>query len=201
MLVSGRSLSGKTTTAVRAINLLNRKWKWDYIYLICPTADQPTYDPIRDKITRVYKHADEEVMATIYKKCEKANKDKEKCLLILDDVAGEENTNRGRKGSLANLSNNARWIGLSMVIITQSMPSITPSFRDNAEAVMFFRTLKKAERQYLLDERNPFHDKESMQEVIRESFPRGQPYTMLLQIVTKQGVHFFRDFDTLITTA
>jgi hypothetical protein len=181
--------------------MLTRKWKWDYIYLICPTADQKTYDPIREKITRVYKHANEETLANIYKKCERVHADGEKSLLILDDVSAEDTTNRGRKGSLANLSNNARWIGLSMIIITQSMPSITPAFRDNAEAVMVFHTLKRAERQYLLDERNPFQNKETMQRVLQEAFPRGEPHAMLLQIVTDQGVHFFSDFDRLITVA
>lgn len=200
LLVTGRSKCGKTSVAVYTILQLHKRYKWHHIYLVCPTAEQPTFDPIRKYIERTWKEGDEETFTTILRRVKINHAEGRRSLLIIDDCSGDTGTNTGRKGALPTLANNARWLSLSIVIITQNMTSITPSFRDNADCCLMFNTLKQAERNYYLQERNPFDTPQMMKRVMMEAFEKG-PHGFLTQVVDNQGVHFFSGLDQeLITT-
>ena len=124
------------------------------------------------------------------------NQDSDKTLLIIDDCAADAATNTGRKGALAKLSNNARWRNCSMIIISQSIASITPAFRDNLEALMFFTSYKIEEREYVVREHNPCGDKNTMREIIDHA--HQLPRDFMFEIFHSDGVYIFRNFHQLI---
>lgn len=199
MIVSGRARSGKTTQAVEMIRLLRRHRHWDYIYLVCPTHEQDTYDPIRKYITQTYQRVDaeegfneEDVFMRLHKRVTRHAENGEKTLIIIDDCSGEQATNTGRKGGLPRMANNARWLKLSLVVITQNLSSITPSLRENAEALVMFNTLNVKEREYLYKERNPFGTVSEL-EAIYLAATRA-PHDFYCQVITNQGVLHFHNF-------
>lgn len=192
MMVVGRSLSGKTTQVVRFLR--SRMHEWDKIYLISPTASQDTFDPIRDYVTKIYKEPSESLFQKIIKKQSKPDPDR--TLLIIDDCAAERETNMGRKGGLAHIANNSRWWNLSVIVISQSFASVTPALRDNAEAVMLFATLNVKEKNYMIEERNPFGEREAMKETYDQCF--FNPHDFLFQVITTDGTFIFQNFERLV---
>lgn len=175
-----------------------RKMKWENIYLVSPTAEQHTFDPIRKVFTRTFKHGASGIFDRITGLCEKRRD--ERSLLIVDDCAADHGTNTGRKGGFANIANNARWINLSVIVITQNLSSISPSMRDNAEAIIFFRSLNVNEKEYLLRERNPYRTKGEMESVLAQAVGDGDPRSFLLQIITYRAVYHFKGLDHFLST-
>ena len=57
----------------------------------------------------------------------------------LDDCAASKDV-KGRTGQLVNLGFSARYIGISVWVLTQKITSITPSFRENVAAIVLFYT-------------------------------------------------------------
>jgi hypothetical protein len=197
LMVSGRTLSGKTTTTVKFIKYMLKKSKWQRILLVCPTAAQDTFNPIRTLILKVFDSPSEDTYDLIYRLCSPKSEKKlspVRTLLIVDDCSADGSTNKGRKGAFSRLANNARWLNLSMIVISQNMSSISPAFRDNAEGLMLFHTMNKKERQYILDERNPFPKNSSAMESILDS-AITEPFDFYFQVNSVQGVFHFKRFD------
>lgn len=198
LLVSGKSLSGKTTIVVTMLKFLIPIERWENIILISPTAAQPTWNPIRVYITQEISKSSDEVFERITRRQRvRQDEEPEKTLLLIDDSSAEHSTNQGRKGGLAMLGNTARWMNLSVIIMTQNLTSISPSFRENAEGIIMFQTLKKNEFKYLSDERNPYMgaDDETMKRVYRMA--TMQPYQFYFQINTASGVRNYQGFEAL----
>lgn len=169
--------------------------KWEKFYVICPTWRQETFEPIRDLASRVWKELDEEAIEKIRKT--QSAEGAEPALLLIDDCAADYSSNTGRKGGLPGLANNARWLNLSMIVITQNMSSVTPSFRDNCEAVMMFHTLNRKEQKYLFEERNPFRGNlTKMHDVLVEA--HGSPHSFLFQIILDDRVVHYKNFEEFL---
>jgi len=200
LLVSGKSLSGKTTLVVSIMKFLMPLERWENIILISPTAAQSTWNPVRQHITQEVSKSTEELFERIIRRQRPRNDDEpEKTLLLVDDSSGEHSTNQGRKGALATLGNTSRWMNLSVIIMTQNLSSISASFRDNAEAIIMFQTMKKAEFKYLADERNPYHgmDDKVMEKMYRMA--TMQPYSFYYQVNTSSGIRSYRGFEELFS--
>ena len=201
LLVSGRTLSGKTTQAVSILKKMKPLCKWDYVYLVCPTDGQETYDPILTWITKTYREADateedQDVFSRLIKKVEKHHRDHAKTLIIVDDCAGKHATNTGRKGGLPQLAANSRHMGLTLVIITQNLTSVTKTMRDNSEGIMLFSSMSADEKDIMIKERNPFGDKVTLKEFYEESV--SQPFGFLFQLNTTRGVLHFDGLDRFL---
>jgi len=181
------------------------KEKWHRIILVSPTSSQPTFNPIRKMIKYTFTEASEDVFNHIERMCAAAMRKGSKnpipspyrTLLIVDDCSAEKSTNRGRKGSYSKLANNARWLNLSIITITQNLSSISPSFRDNAEGLMLFHTLNQKEKEYIIQERNPFDNAKDMYAIMDSA--RQEPHDFLFQVMTTEGVFHYRNFDINLT--
>lgn len=163
--------------------------------LVCPTVEQSTYEPIRDHVTRFVTDTQE---LQALQDLTKRRPDDEPALLVIDDCSGESWTHpSGRKGILPVLTNNARWLSLSIVIITQNISSITPSMRENAEGFMMFQSLNAKEIDYLVEERNSLDgDRREMKALYHRAI--REPHDFLMQVITREGVVEFRNWQKLL---
>lgn len=137
----------------------------------------------------------EEVLEFVKKK-QSNGEESARSLLIMDDCAGLSEMNTGRLGSLPALANKSRWMNLSIIIVTQNMTSITPAFRENAEAYILFQTMNRNERKQFLQERNPYvgDQMEAMLEVAH-----AEPHGFLFQVISDgKGVLNYNGFDFLM---
>ena len=200
-MVSGRSRSGKTSRVASILRAIQRYFHIDHTILLSPTAGQPIWqrlEPYLDEVhTKLWAEDEEDQTNIIDKILQQQATDEHKdrrVLLVIDDFAAERSLNEGRKGTFAELVNNARWRNISVIGIGQAITSWSASFRENAEAIIFFPTLNIHEVQYMLEERNPYHDKKKMLAAIQAA-QHGSPHNFLFQTSTELGTRHFRNFD------
>ena len=192
-------MSGKTTTTVKLISNLRALRKWTRIILMCPTAFQKTYDPIRRYISKVINEPSPPRLKGVLREAMRTQRAGGRTLLIIDDCADQPILNTAYKGSLPNLINNARHYALSLIIITQNITSVTPSMRQNAECVLFFPTIKDGELECFLRERNPsWLQKGQLQDMTFDAHTRG-PHSFLFQIIDAEGSRHLSGFDQVYT--
>lgn len=162
-LFAGKSKSGKTTLLVDVVrqhfkNLVDR------IIFVCPTIDQPLFDPIRNlyKSERdVFDYNDKNVFDLILKQirlqkafCKKEGIPEVRTLLIIDDTAGLNVMHGGRHGKFSNLSIHCNHENLSIFVLTQQPKGISPSFRENLEGLVCFPLLSRKDRDWIYEEYN-----------------------------------------------
>ena len=137
VLIVGPTNSGKTQFLV---NQLCGPFcgKFDYIVLVCPTfAHNKAYHPIVENDPRMFviicaQHEVEICLKIVRYFFEGMN-----TLIGLDDCAASKDV-KGRTGQLVNLGFSARHIGISVWVLTQKLPGISASFRENVAAIVLF---------------------------------------------------------------
>jgi len=138
-LIVGPTNSGKSRFVVDQLYGPFRG-KFDYIVLICLTfTHNKTYhrlgenDPRMDVIV-CEQHDVERWLKLVRWLSEGTN-----TLIILDDCTASKDM-KGHTGEVVNLAFSARHMGISVWALTQKLPGITASFRENVAAIVLFYT-------------------------------------------------------------
>ena len=138
-LIVGPTNSGKSKFVVDQIYGPFRD-KFDYIVLICPTfAHNKTYHRIGENDPRMFIIICEQHEVELWLKLVSYLFEGTNTLIILDDCAASKDV-KGRTGQLVNLGFSARHNGISVWVLTQTLTSITASFRENVAAIVLFYT-------------------------------------------------------------
>lgn len=133
-------------------------------------------------------------LRSILRRLSEDERARNRTLLLIDDCAGDSALNVGRKGPFATLSNNARHLNLSIIVLTQNMTSISRSFRDNVEALILFRTLHVRELALLVDEHNPYLGERKLLERVYHQVT-SQPHHFLFLLFTSDPPRVFDSWD------
>ena len=142
MLIVGMTACGKTHYLLKMLEE-NFKGKFDYIFFVCPTFfENKTYsdwkflkDP--DVLAIPCEHDDVEFCLKIIKN-------------VLDDCASSQSV-KNRTSELVKLAFHGRQVGLSTIVITQQLTSITKPYRMNVSKVAFFYTARKDDRKDIFE--------------------------------------------------
>lgn len=196
--MTGRSGSGKTFTTVPLIrsHIIPQVNK---VYAIVSTFSQVSYRVLDEFIDpeALFSTASESVFRLIKEKIHE-NNFALKILLIIDDQAGVQALNSGRKGTFAELIPNALHWNLTIVVMTQNVTSVTPTLRDNADFLMAFYTSNSKEMDILKKEFNPsFLTKDAflvMYYAALGGVERPQEKYAFLFVALKPPLRFFRKF-------
>ena len=136
-------------------DMLEKDYKghFDYIFLICPTSfwnctyqnweyrDSTRFYPLpcdQDSVDKFLKYIVDNFKGTY-------------SLIILDDCAASQ-TVKNRVSELVKLVFSARHYGLSTIVITQQITSITKSYRENISKLVTFYNPSKKDMQSITDE-------------------------------------------------
>lgn len=165
----------------------------DFIIMSPNLGIQTTYDPVMPWLTHSYTEVTEDTLVELQTRLKDEQK---KTLLLIDDFAAASWLNRGRKGSFADMGNNARWLNLSLIVITQNITSISPSFRNNAEGFIMFQTMIDKEKDILLAERNALEDKSLLEDMFNTA--TREDHSFFFQYVARDKVYHLKNFDTLL---
>ena len=138
MIICGITNCGKT---FYLLNMLEEHYKkhFDYIILICPTFSL-------NKTYQEWKYINDSDLFSI--ECDQDKVDKilhivqeifkgTNSLIILDDCASSQDV-KNRTSELVKLAFSARHFGLSTIVITQQLNSISKPYRDNVARVVTF---------------------------------------------------------------
>ncbi len=221
-LITGKSQSGKTTLAVdllvnRVIPQVDR-----LIVVVASFWTQDTFKPLW-QLTKVNKGEDTarlipkrdlfaeltpDVLRFIQKQLHEKAAD-ERVAIFIDDQAGSHSVHLGRKGVFATIANNAVWQNSSVIVLTQNLTSISPSFRDNVEGLIAFQTIKLAEFKLLKSEYNMWKTEPDRFNVIYEKAtdPDGsnesvavdgsrRSHNFLFILLATTPPKYFKRFDT-----
>ena len=143
-LIVGPTNSGKTQSLVNQLcGPFNGKF--DYVVQICPTFayNRTLYrfcarDPRLDVI--ICEQHQVEIWLKLVSFCFEGTN----TLIVLDDCAASKEV-KGRTGELVKLGFLARHAGISVLLLTQQLSSISKPFRENVAAIVLFHTpLSKA---------------------------------------------------------
>ncbi len=166
IFITGRSQSGKTTLCVDLIKkfFANRV---DRIFVVCPTFyTQKKFEDIWDLVDPDDAYTErptDETFDQIRSKIEEdlAEDEDLRFLLFIDDVASDNSTNKGRKGSFAGLSVESPHLGLSIIALFQQTKTCTASLRNNADNFIIFPPGDHDAIDVFNKEQNPYvYDKE-----------------------------------------
>jgi hypothetical protein len=145
ILIIGRSGSGKTTLATTLI-LSDLVDKADAFFIVSPTLSErdPMYSALMQFSTPDFMYKEnltEEIFKHIEKMIEEMLEVEEdaRFLILVDDMAAEASTNRGRKGPFADMVIRSKHLHLTIVGLFQQTTTASASLRDNAEFVINFR--------------------------------------------------------------
>ena len=138
MIICGMTNCGKT---YYLLNMIEKHYKkhFDYIILICPTFTW-------NKTYQDWKYINDPDFIAV--ECDQDNVDKmlqivqvvykgTNSLIILDDCASSQDV-KNRTSELVKLAFSARHFGLSTIVITQQLNSISKPYRDNVARVVSF---------------------------------------------------------------
>ena len=138
MIICGMTNYGKT---YYLLNMIEKRFKkhFDYIILICPTftwnktyldwkyINDPDFIAVecdQDNVDKIL-----QIVQVVYKGTNS--------LIILDDCASSQDV-KNRTSELVKLAFSARHFGLSTIVITQQLNSISKPYRDNVARVVSF---------------------------------------------------------------
>ena len=138
-LIVGPTNSGKTQFLVNQLYGPFR-YKFDYIFLICPTfAFNKTLTSFAERDPRVKIIICEQHEVEIWLKVARIESEGTNSLIVLDDCAASKDV-KGRTGELVKLGFSARHAGISVWVLTQQLSSIAKPFRENVAAIVLFYT-------------------------------------------------------------
>ena len=138
-LIVGPTNSGKTQFFVNQLYGPFR-YKFDYIFLICPTfAFNKTLTSFAERDPRVKIIICEQHEVEIWLKVARIESEGTNALIVLDDCAASKDV-KGRTGELVKLGFSARHAGISVWVLTQQLSSIAKPFRENVAAIVLFYT-------------------------------------------------------------
>ena len=138
-LIVGPTNSGKTQFLVNQLYGPFR-YKFDYIFLICPTfAFNKTLTSFAERDPRVKIIICEQHEVEIWLKVAHIESEGTNALIVLDDCAASKDV-KGRTGELVKLGFSARHAGISVWVLTQQLSSIAKPFRENVAAIVLFYT-------------------------------------------------------------
>jgi hypothetical protein len=162
ILYTGRSGMGKTYNAIQLfIDVFSQQVK--RLIVICPSYHTQNIYRNLDKYTRngldvitqidkyTFTHIKNDVI-DCHKKCKQEGKKAIPTMLIIDDMSGEKYIHGGRIGPFANLSIQMRPLKISCMVIAQEAHNVSPSFRENANAIISFPAQKRGEVRWLTEE-------------------------------------------------
>ena len=152
MLIAGMTACGKTHYLLKMLEE-NFKVHFDYVFIVCPILlENSTYQNWK------YLREDPDVFAlpcdhdevdfyleTIVKFAMGTNS-----LIILDDCASSQ-TVKNRTSELVKLAFHGRHVGLSTIVITQQLISITKPCRMNVSKVVVFYSARKDDRRDIFE--------------------------------------------------
>jgi len=150
-LIVGPTNSGKSKFVVdQLIGPFHEKF--DNIVLICPTfKNNKTYHRIGEKDPKMEVIMCEQHEVELWLKVVNFFLEGTNTLIVLDDCAASKDV-KGRTGELVSLAFSARHAGISVWVVTQKFTSITPSFRENAAALVLFYTPSAKSRKSVFEE-------------------------------------------------
>jgi len=139
ILILGRSLSGKTTLAVKLVQWL--LGEVDCIIICSPTFEaQTTWEPISPFVDKLFDETNggaEAATHYVYIQAKKSQFSK-RILLIFDDVSWDPKMNTGSMGPLARLAFNAMHMNISLICVSHRTATITNSVRESADFLFLF---------------------------------------------------------------
>lgn len=132
----------------------------DRFIIVCPTFQvQSCFRFLDNKVNSkrdVFTEPDDTTFKNILKqllktreRCIEKNLPMVKTLLFVDDMAGTKYIHGGRTSAFGNLCIQSPHLSTTILCISQQPTAITPSFRDNVNAVMAFPSRKIADVEYL----------------------------------------------------
>ena len=156
-MVGGRSGQGKTTLVIQLIKKCFLK-DVQRCFVACPTwYSQRMFHSLR-KIPGAFpdKYCFTEVVDSVFEYVwQQCNKFRAPTLLFVDDAGAEASIHKGNKGAFARLCINSRHLNLTIIGIVQRFTLVTPSFRDNCEAIISFIPTKDDDVDLIAREFNP----------------------------------------------
>lgn len=205
LFVTGRSGSGKTHVAHIIIRdyLIDRVHRF---YVICPSFEtQECFEDIRQFVREgdAYVNASDEVFSEILEKISKdlLESPKSRFLLFIDDVSSDYSTNKGRKGTFAEISTTAPHIHLSIVALFQQAKSCSAALRNNTTNIIMFAPADKDAVECFEKEFNPhLYDKEKKKKYDALVFDLWDKCDFLfIHRPPRQPVQSYVNFDKLIS--
>jgi hypothetical protein len=110
-------------------------------------------------------------------------------LIVLDDCAASKDV-KGRTGELVSLAFSARHAGISVWVVTQKFTSITPSFRENAAALVLFYTPSAKSRKSVFEEFGGDLEPDEIKSLVKKT--KQQRFSCLVFAIREPyGVTFF----------
>ena len=170
MQINGYSGSGKSTLL---LNLLTRKQVtpkghkmsyrniFDRIIFVSPSAHTlPEKSPLT-KLQHRFKFFNEDVLDLVDDMIEDNMNDdnKERYLLVMDDVSNQIRKNRPLENRLVSLLQNRRHVNFSVVMVTQRSYDLPPTIRSNLNYFFTFKPKTMREENNILDEYLPLNSK------------------------------------------
>lgn len=142
---------GKTFLLRELLSVVHKKY--DRFYLFSGTAKlQKDYDFFTKKLPEnVFQFYDDSKMAEIWNTSyEKSDKDRERILIILDDVINDPDFIKGK--ILHKYATGARQVKITVILLTQFLNSLKPIIRNNLRMIITFESDNFKERRKFIDE-------------------------------------------------
>ena len=170
MLIVGKTECGKTHYLLDTIEK-DYPGIFSYIFLICPTYEwNKTYQEwkYKDDPKFIYVNCDHEKVEDFLKYISAVFAGT-KSLIIIDDCASGQ-TVKNRVSELVRLAFSARHYSLSVVLITQKLTAVSPSYRENISKIVMFKTMSTKVWDTIMDEYLEYMGvtKEKLKEIINE---------------------------------
>ena len=156
MIIVGMTACGKTHYL---LEMLKKEYKnhFDYIFIVCPTFKyNKTYQNwkyLNDPDVFALNCRQDDVNNTLediigLAEIEKEEGNEMNSLIILDDCAASKDI-KNRTSELVNLGFSGRHIGISTIVITQQLTSISKPYREQLSKIVAFDTVDAEDEQVL----------------------------------------------------
>lgn len=209
----GRSQMGKTTLSVQVI--MERFANLDRYIVICPSWDQPAYNPIRDwfKPCDVYRNPQRNTFDKVVQEIRSFNEfarrkgvQQAKTFILFDDNAGTSVVHSNGKGSFPNFSTQVTHEGCSLMVISQEPKRADPTFRHNCENFIVFPSEAKYDVDWLNESFNSpiFGKGHNFYDVLSFAWTAGKgkaefgKHFMFIHSAPRTYTRFYCDFNNQI---